>query len=136
MDFVRQINLEFCDVTLRHDGIIENRFVWDQPYEIDADQMHAIKNAMTELSEGEPKAILSIAGLFGTITTEGRKVDINPSGGYTFALALVIQELSQRLLANFYFKIKKVDYPIRTFKTEEEAVDWLKHQIQLQQRVG
>lgn len=136
MEYIRQINLDYCAVTLRHDGILENRFVWDQPYEICAPHMIEIRDAITELSAGEPKAILSIAGLYGSITPEGRKVDINPSDGYTFALALVIQELSQRLLANFYFKIKKVDYPIRTFKTEDEAVNWLQHQIQLKQKAG
>lgn len=136
MKFVRQIQLEFCTISLREDGIIENRFLEDDPYEIDASQLQEIADVMTKISEGERKPILSIAGLNGSITPEARKVDINQANEYTLALALVIQELAQRLLANFYFKLKKVDYPVKTFKSEAAACEWLQEQMVLNQKVG
>lgn len=136
MNYIQQIELELCTVSLREDGIIENRFLMHDSYEIDAHHLEAIADAMTKLSKGEPKAILSVAGLNGSISPDARKVDINDAQTYTLALALVIQELSQRLLANFYFKIKKVDYPVKTFKSETEATEWLQHQIRLNQKVG
>lgn len=136
MPFQKQIELDFCTVTLRHDGIVENRFVNDTAYVVDANHLTDIKEAMYQISEGQQKAILSIAGLYGSMTPEARDVDINGATDYTLALALVIQELSQRLLASFYFKIKRVDYPIKTFKREEEAVAWLAQQIRAKQQAG
>jgi len=121
---------------MRHDGIIENRFIWDQPYEIDGTHLLAIADAMAELSGEKPRAILSIAGLYGSMTPEARKVDIHRANDYTLAIALVIQELAQRLLANFYFKIKSNDYPVKIFKSEDEATAWLQQQIRMSQNAG
>ena len=121
---------------MRHDGILENRFVWDQPYEIESEHLLEIADAMTELSGERPRAILSVAGLYGSMTPAARKVDIHRANDYTLAIALVIQELSQRLLANFYFKIKSNTYPVKIFKSEEEATAWLQQQIRTSQKVG
>lgn len=128
--------MEFCSVSLRSDGIIENRFVYDTPYEIDAHHMTEIAEAVHILAAGQPTPILSVAGLYGSITAEARKISINPSDEYTLALGMVIRELSQRLLANFYFKVKKVDYPVKSFKTEEEACQWLLQQVRQNQKTG
>lgn len=136
MNYIQKIELEFCTVSLREDGILEHRFVRNTPYEIDARHMAEITEAMTILAKGQPRPILSIAGLYGSMTPEARKVDIHAGDHYTLALGLVIRELAQRLLANFYFKIKKVDYPIKTFRSEEEAVAWLQQQIRSNQMVG
>lgn len=136
MNYTQSIELEFCLVGLREDGIIENRFVRDEPYEIDAKHLNEIAEAMLIISKGKRMPLLSIAGLYGSITPEARKVSINPSDKYTLALALVIKELPQRLLANFYFKVKKVDYPVKSFRSEEEATTWLLYQIRQQQLVG
>ena len=136
MDYIQQIKLEFCTVALRHDGIIENRFLVEEPYEIDGHHLQEIADTMTILSKGNKRAVLSVAGLYGSMTPEARKVDINDAGGYTMALAIVIRELHQRLLANFYFKLKQVNYPVKTFKNEDDAVEWLQHQMRLNQMVG
>jgi hypothetical protein len=136
LEFIEKIQLEFCTVSLREDGIIENRFLNDTTYEIDSHHLIEIADAITHLAKGSPKAILSIAGLYGSISAEARKVDINAANVYTLALALVIQELSQRMLANFYFKLKRIDYPVKTFKNEADAITWLQQQIRMNQMAG
>lgn len=136
LNHIQKIELPSCTISLREDGIIEHRFLYDKPYEIDVQHMLDSAEAMTTLSNGVPHPILSVAGLYGSITTDARKMDIHTGDAYTLALALVINELSQRLLANFYFKLKKVDYPVKTFKTEEEAVAWLQQQVRMHQKVG
>ena len=128
--------IEFCTISLRDDGIIEQRFLWDTPYEIKARNIIQIGKTMTVLSNNGKKAVLSIAGLYGSMTEGARKVDISAADRYTFALGLVIKELPQRLLANFYFKIKARNYPVKIFKTESEATNWLQHQIRLNKNVG
>lgn len=121
---------------MREDGIIDQRFVYDIPYEIGADELIQMSEAMTILSKGNKAAILSVAGLYGSITPEARKVNIAKDSDYTLAIALVIQELHQRLLANFFFKLKKINYPVKTFKCEVEASEWLQQQIRASQMVG
>ena len=136
MNYIQQIELAFCNVSLREDGIIEHRFLIDTPYEIDAFHLNEIAKAMTRISNGNKVAILSITGLHGSITPDARKVDTTKDNEYTLAIALVIQELSQRLLANLYFKIKKANYPVNIFKSEDEATEWLHQQIRANQQTG
>ena len=136
MNTNNSIELDFCVVTLRDDGILESRFDWETSYEIDSKNLKEISNAMTVLSQGERRGVLSIAGLYGSMTTDARNVDIKNTYNYTLALALVIHSLSQRLLSNFYFKIKKTAYPIKTFRTEAEAEEWLSQQIRMSQQAG
>ena len=99
-------------------------------------QLIQISDAISKLSSGRKDAILSVAGLYGSMTPEARKISINTDNEYTLAIALVIQDLSQRLLANFYFRIKKVNYPVKIFKSEEEATSWLYQQIHTSQQTG
>lgn len=134
MKNINKIEFEFCTLTLRNDDIIEQYFLRETPYEVDEKFMQDSIDAMTLLSKGEKKALLSIPGLYGTITPEARKISLSGSNSYTLALGLVITELSQRLLVNFYFKIKKTPYPVKIFKTEKEAVAWLHHQIRLSRK--
>lgn len=136
MNYIQQIELEFCTVSLREDGIVENRFLFDVPYEIGEKHLVEIADAMREISKGDKKAILSVAGLYGSISPDARKIDINDADEYTMVLALVIQELAQRLLANFFFKIKKVNYPVKIFKEEHEASAWLQQQIRANQQIA
>jgi hypothetical protein len=136
LNYIQQIELDFCTISLREDGIIENRFLRDVPYEITESQLIQISDAISKLSSGRKDAILSVAGLYGSMTPEARKISINTDNEYTLAIALVIQDLSQRLLANFYFRIKKVNYPVKIFKSEEEATSWLYQQIHTSQQTG
>lgn len=134
--FTKVTKLEFCTISLRKDGIVENRFDWDTEYLIEGKHIDEIASVLIEISNGERRPIISIAGQYGSMTVEARKADISKAGVYTLALALVIKELPQRLLANFYFKVKKVDYPIKSFKIEEDAVEWLEEQVRLNQKIG
>ena len=134
MTAIKHIEHDFCTMTLREDGVLEQRFVEDEPYEVTAEELIKFRESFLLISNGVKLPMISIAGKQGSISADAR--DINISSRYTSALALVIVELPQRLLSNFYFKIKKVDYPIKTFKTEEEATKWLLQQTRRNQLVG
>lgn len=47
------------------------------------------------------------------------------------AQAIIIDSLSNRLLANFYIKFQKPQNPIKIFEKEEEAIQWLKQFISI-----
>lgn len=130
-ELIESKKLEFCTVSLRSDGIIENRFLWDTPYEITAAKLLEIDTTIKSMYKGERRPILSVAGLYGSMTPEARSLNIFHKEE-TIAIGLVIQSASQRLLANFYFRIKKAPFPIKFFKTEAEAVNWLQEQLKFE----
>lgn len=129
---IESIELDFCTISLRSDGIIEQRFAREEAYEITAEVMQEFIDAIKSLYKGERRCVLSIPGLYGSITAEARKVNIQEDNSNTIAIGLIIESLSQRLLSKFYFKINKVPYPVQFFKTEIEATMWLHEQNKLQ----
>jgi len=136
---IESIELDFCTISLRSDGIIEQRFAREDPYEITAEVLQEFIDAIKSLYKGEQRCILSIPGLYGSITTEARKVSIQEDNPNTIAIGLIIESLSQRLLSKFYFKINRVPYPVQFFKSEIEATLWLNEQNKLhllKMRVG
>ena len=128
---IESIELDFCTISLRSDGIIEQRFAREDSYEITEEVMQEFIDAIKSLYKGEQRCILSIPGLYGSITTEARKVSIQEDNFNTIAIGLIIESLSQRLLSKFYFKINKVPYPVQFFKNEIEATQWLNEQNKL-----
>ena len=136
---IESIELDFCTISLRSDGIIEQRFAREDPYEITAEVMQEFIDAIKSLYKGEQRCIIVIPGLYGTITAEARKMSIQEENSNTIAIGLIIESLSQRLLSKFYFKINKVPYPVQFFKSEIEATLWLHEQNKLhllKMRVG
>ena len=125
------IELEFCTISLRIDGIVEQRFAKEAPYEITAEVLQEFIDAIKSLYKGKQRCILAIPGLYGTITAEARKMSIQEEHPNTIAIGLIIESLSQRLLSKFYFKINKVPYPVKFFKNEIEATLWLQEQNKL-----
>ena len=125
---IESIEFDFCTISLRSDGIVEQRFAKNDPYEITAEVLQEFIDAIKSLSKGKPRCILSIPGLYGSITTEARKVSIQEGNSNTIAIGLIIESLSQRLLSKFYFKINKVPYPVQFFKSEIETTLWLHKQ--------
>jgi len=130
---IESIELEFCTISLREDDIVEQRFVREDPYSITAEVLQEFDDTIKKICNGEQKCILSIPGLYGSMTPEARKVPVFKDANHTIAIALIIQSLSQRLLANFFFKINKAPYPVKFFKNEIEATLWLREQNQAHQ---
>ena len=128
---IESIELDFCTISLRSDGIIEQRFAREDSYEITEEVMQEFIDAIKSLYKAEQRCILSIPGLYGSITTEARKISIQEEHPNTIAIGLIIESLSQRLLSKFYFKINKVPYPVQFFKNEIEAILWLNEQNKL-----
>jgi hypothetical protein len=122
------IEFDFCTISLRSDGIIEQRFAKEDPYEITVEVLEGFIDAIKSLYKGKQRCILVIPGLYGSITAEARKMSIQDENSNTIAIGLIIESLSQRLLSKFYFKINKVPYPIQFFRNEIEATLWLHEQ--------
>ena len=122
------IEFDFCTISVRTDGIIEQRFAKEDPYEITVEVLEGFIDAIKSLYKGKQRCILVIPGLYGSITAEARKMSIQDENPNTIAIGLIIESLSQRLLSKFYFKINKVPYPVQFFKSEIESTFWLHEQ--------
>lgn len=81
-----------------------------------------------QLSPGTPHpALIDIRGMHG-ITKEAREYGTDKlMTDSTTALALVIDNLSERLIGNFFMSFTRPPYPTRLFTSDKEAAKWLKN---------
>lgn len=68
---------------------------------------------------------------FADVEPEVREWAADTSGNhYTHCDAIVIRNLAQKILADFYIKINKPQMPTKIFYSVEKAVEWIK-EVQL-----
>lgn len=132
-DLLRSIETNLTVVSVRPPHVIEIRFKKDE-YEVDVKDQMEIQNAIFKLTNGGTRRyhIITIPGLYGGITKEARDKETFNSTVFKdqLSISIITRNLSQRLLAKFYYNFKKdkPSYPFMFFANEEQCLDWIKKQ--------
>jgi hypothetical protein len=59
-------------------------------------------------------------------TSDSREFSASKEGlRFSLAEALVVKNLAQKLIVNFYLKFNNPSVPSKAFNTEDEAIKWL-----------
>ncbi len=111
-------------VELREDGHLEIRIKDNQ--ELDVDDIKALVLAKRRLLGNTPHTTVFIAGSNSSISTEARSF-ASTEEAYDGAIAksIVANELSTRLMGNFFIRFNHPPAPTKLFATEKEATEWL-----------
>ena len=114
---------------LTSDKIIEVK--WNSIIdEIETRHLIELKNIIQELGAGEKMLIYIDTYNFMAITPEARQYASSPEASeFTLANAVLIDSLGKKLLFNFFMKISKPTVPTKGFNSKEEAIKWLKEQL-------
>lgn len=107
------------------DHIVENRLLNGNTF--DVEDVNAIKTANLELTKGEKYAVLVWSEEFTVITKEARELVASKDFAQnTLAKALIVANLAQQIIVNFYLKINRPYIKTKAFRTKEEGIKWLK----------
>ena len=121
----------------KHVEIIENAEIKFLPEEIvhihylagnnyTLDQNKAIFEKVTALTKLKKARILISGGDFVTHDAEATKYNASADVmERCSAVAMITQELADRLVANFFMKFYKPLAPVRFFSKQEDAIAWL-----------
>ena len=94
---------------------------------LDAQDIYEINYASNELCDGDKLPHLIVTGLRMSVTKEGRSADIMEARlKNTLCEAIVINNLATRMAARLYYKFNPVPFEVKHFKTENEALQWLR----------
>lgn len=125
-------NLTVCEINDLDNGITEIRF--HQKYVVDVAEMREIQTAISKVSELHPVYLLVIPGPEGSVTNEARAIPFTNMKGPNSvkAVAIITKLLHQRILGKIFFQYKKEKFKsYQMFKTEKNAVAWLKQKKEL-----
>jgi hypothetical protein len=117
------IDLGFCSVSLRKDGLLHTHFF--TAMKIEPEHVMKIKEACGKLTTEAP---MLITGDEKTVPSERamHHVSYKDSNPYVSAEAYVLKSLLQKLIADLYIRINRPARPTRMFTRESDALNWLK----------
>ena len=111
-------------VTLRSDRIVHVSFLPNT--EITVEFQQVLVDMYNEITGGEKSLFLFDGGEFVSITKEAREnaVVIEDSTP-TKASAIVVKNLGQKIIADFYYKVNRPKQPYKVFWQSDKAIEWL-----------
>lgn len=91
-----------------------------------------LKEYNLSLTEGKEYGVILDSMLYTSISTEARNIMTSKSVEKNrLATAIVVHELPQRIIGNFYIKFNKPSVPTKLFSNKKEALIWMEKIIQL-----
>ena len=119
-----QVKTERFDVSLRTDGIMHVH-IHDR-VEIDLDCQKKMQEVYWEVT-AESRPFIFTAGEFISITREAQKnAKVIEGDTPVVASALIVNNIAQKLMADFYYKFDPPKNPLKVFKKFDRGLEWLK----------
>jgi len=123
-----ELKNEFVTIKLIKQGIVENLI--HEYVELDVYQVEQIKEMNIRLTGGKPYAVLVNADISATVTREARELTASKAFvRNTVAKALLINGVSQRIIANFYIRFNQPAIQTQVFTDREKAIEWLEEEL-------
>lgn len=120
----RAVKLDFCDITLREDNIVQINIYAGS--EITSQSVQLMINACLNLTGGVPYPVIIFVGEFSSFSSDAREFSATPEGkAACTAEAYVINNLGHYLVGNIYIRVNKPVKPVGFFYKEEQALKWL-----------
>lgn len=82
-------------------------------------------DAYNTLRNGKVLKVVIEHGEYTIIDTSAREY-LQNNTFEAICSATVMHSIGQRIVYNFYVKVRKQNYPIKAFKSKQNAIDWLK----------
>lgn len=117
-----------CRITLLEPNLLEN-FVLDYAV-IELEDLLEAKKINQALTNGEPYVAILTFGEMTEVTKEAREqIASFEHKQNTIAKAILVNNIGNRLLGNFYLSVNKPFIKTRLFTTRESALEWLRHEL-------
>ncbi|MBW6483394.1 MAG: STAS/SEC14 domain-containing protein [Vicingaceae bacterium] len=129
IDKVTYVKLKHAEISLLHKNIY--LLVFEDDYEIEIQDAVEIDKAFIELLKGKEFSVLiDTQKRFSSITNEARNFFAKDPEILPFRkkIAIVVDNMPTKLLANFFIRFNKPQTPTRLFTNYDKAMSWLEEE--------
>ena len=122
---LKQERISIGTLTLLEDRII--LFETDEHVTVGIQEMQEVRKVNHELSDGRPYCVMSKTGAFSSYSKE--MLDASKTYEYSknrIALAIIANNLAVKMMTNAYIRMRKPPIPTKSYRSEEEAINWLR----------
>lgn len=126
---IKTVELSSLVGTLRSDGIAHIHLKENTHITLDVQsQMERAYNELTSIK----RPFIFTGDEFVSITSEARKNAVAMEMRVPIAVsAIVVNNLAQRIIADYYYKFNKPLMPYRVFTNKDKAITWLKENFEI-----
>jgi hypothetical protein len=129
-EIVTQISNTRFEIRLLESGIIEN--VIKEGVHVERQDVQELKEMNQNLAGGEKYAVLISPHYLSTFSKEARELTASFDFAIdTVASAIIADNMGHRIVGEFYLQVNKPHINTKLFTNKDEAVDWLREQLQL-----
>jgi hypothetical protein len=121
---IRKIDHEMVTIAMRNDGIVH---VYFKPgTEITVPFQGELVPMYNEITEGKKAKFIFEGGEFVSITKDAREnAIVIENDTPLMASAVIVQNLGQKIIADFYYLVNKPKQPYKVFYSFPKAIEWL-----------
>ncbi|UKN01098.1 hypothetical protein K6119_15310 [Paracrocinitomix mangrovi] len=128
MSYLKEVNIECAEIALLDSGIIQIRYKAD--YEVELKDVMEVEKVFIDFSESaEIFCLMDTSGRFNIFSKEAQKFLSNEASivreNKLKGSAVVIDNLPNRIIAQFFSKFYKPQFPMKIFSSQEEGMKWL-----------
>jgi hypothetical protein len=121
----KELILPHTHLRLRSDGIV--LITYPDNFAFTLKESIESVNAIGEITNGIPHAILKIPGKYTTVDKDTREHVAKGDGArFSIAEAFILKSLAHKLIGNFYLSVEKPQKPTRFFNDIPSAENWLR----------
>jgi len=125
---MRLTRIEKFDILLHENGILEN--IAKKGKVIDVEDVKLLAKTNLELAGHKAYVVLIDSEELTSVTKEAMDYTSHvESSPKTIARALMVNNLHNRIVGNFYIKVKKPRIKTRLFNDKSKAMEWLEEQL-------
>lgn len=122
---IEEIKHDLFHLILRSDGIVQMN-TYDEAY-FSIKEAKEFVMALKKITKGVPHLVLKVPGRHASVDSEARTYMATEEAlHFSKAEAVIIRNVAQRMIGNFYLKFDKPKKPIHLFNDIEEAERWLR----------
>lgn len=128
-DGARVISFAIGKTWIDEDGFCRIRFTTDSAAHMGVPEVREMGEAVYKICEGKKhKHLVDSRGVLGAVLPGAREEVRNNENINTCrsAAAMVIDNIANKLIINFFIRFNKPAYPYKAFESADEAVKWLK----------
>lgn len=112
----------------RSDGIVQLNTADDAYFTIR--EAREFTDALRTITGGVPHPVLKVPGKHANVDKDSRTFMATEEAlQYSIAEAVIIRNMAQRIIGNFYLRFDRPKKPVRLFDSMTEAEAWLKNFI-------
>lgn len=125
---IKKSETDFAVVSLGNDQIV--RVMFKKKTEINQESFNKLFEVFKNMIDDTPYAYIYYAeDSSSTITDDGRRFAKKEEFSFPkICNAAIVTNLAHKLIANFYLKFNKPNYPFKVFSKMEEAEKWCRQQ--------